>query len=261
MFLFWKEFTRACGSGARWLLLEVISRAVTLLSSKSAVPAPDKDSVPLASLSSLLARLSMFEISSLKSNDSAEFVLSGGVADFFGYLKVSAPHLPRPQRPFSLIVDDHVTLDRTEKVEDGDVDTEGQRYPAPGDVLATILEASAGYRSSTEETVGEAPAIGAVVFHGFGGRPLAPLAAIAIAGVRSLNHDEGSSDGEGRRRNLIAAQALCVASTFVTAAAVKEDAKREELINTGNDLVAIFPAAILAVASEDKVNILKIFWH
>lgn len=231
------------------------------MSRKSTVPASDKDSVPPAVLASLLARLSMLELSSLKGGDSAEFGLSASVADLLGYLRVSAPHLPRRHRSFSLIVDDHLTVDRTDKVEGGDEDAEGQSYPAPGDVLVTVLEASAGYRYSTREIVGEGAAIGAVVFHGFGGRPLVPLAAIAIAGARSMNHDGGSPDGGGRGRDpSIAAQAFCVASTFMTAASVaateaKGDAKMGELVNTGNDLVAMFPAAIIAVASEDKVNI------
>lgn len=266
MLLFRKEFARTCGSGARWLLIEVTSRAVTLLSSNSAVPASDKDSVSPAVLSSLLARLSMLEISSLKRNDKAEVGLSASVADLLGYLRVSAPHLPRPLRPFSLIAGDHVTVDRTERVEGGDEDADEQRYPTPGDVLATVLEASAGSRRPTGELVEEgvvaSGAIGAVVLHGFGGRPLVPLAAIAIAGVRSLNESGGSAEGGGRMRDeaSLAAQALCVASTFVTAAAgaateAKGDAKREEFINTGDDLVAMFPASILAVASEDKVDI------
>ena len=264
-----KNLAQTCGPGARWLLLEVTSRALALLSSRS-VPPSDTSEAAVTTLASLLASLSMLEMSRQQRGGGSTEAGAASASHLLGYLRTTAPYLPRPARPFSLVACDHFTSQPFQPIEgDEDVDSTAQQgwlsCPSSGDVLSSALDISASHGDADEAA---SRAICAILLRGFGGRPLLPLAAIAIAGVCASDADgEGLGVSNGvlvRDREARAAQALCVAATFVMAAAksfaVGDKAEGEiaamdkGAMKMAGDLVLVFPAAVLAVASEDKVR-------
>lgn len=228
-------------------------------------------------LASLLARLATFELRLRPDafGEGSGSTVAGGAAasaaaptDLLRCLKVCAAHLPRPERPSSLFSEDHLTL---EAFSGGDA---GIASPLLlGDVLVSVLRATqSSSAGGAQEEGGEGSrsgaweVVGAVVFHGYGRRPLSALAAIAIAGVsdpRGQKNSDGvvvvGGDDDGERL-VGASRALNVAATFVKAEAVAAEAggevddDGERLREAERDLVAVFPAAMLAFTSDDKVG-------
>lgn len=227
-------------------------------------------------LATLLACMSVFEL-----HLNVEGPGAVGAAGILRYLRVCATYLPRPEHAFSLHADDHLTLPAAQLPASDNPASSGTASaatsvtastvttsPVLGDVLVSVLMATtAVLERSASGAVWEA--VSAVILQGYERRPLSALAAVAINGVSSTE-----SGGESRRsarqhkRNgvsdkvVAAARALCVASTFVKAnaeAVVAGDAvdNEEFFIAAKKDLVAVFPAAVLAVASDDKVCFIK----
>ena len=201
-------------------------------------------------LASLLARLATYELrqrpNAFRAEGSDLKVTAAAPVDLLECLRISAAHLPNPERPSSLFSEDHLTLASSPSVD-------GSACPLSlGDVLVSVLTATPGdgvHEDGKEENrSGVSEVVGAVVFHGYGRRPLSALAAIAIAGVSAPPGWNSSGDGE---RLVSASRALCVAATFVKAV-VEDDG--EHLLSTERDLVAVFPSAMLAVTSDDKVG-------
>lgn len=248
------------GPGGRWLVLEAISRAIPLV---EAGGVGNPIAASRSKLSSLLGSLATLELGLQEQTSSAigdgEASVSAGCGDLVGYLELCSPYLPRSARPFSLFNEDHVT--RAVSMETCDeqdcVASSGvaeQHRPLLGDVLVTLLKATvpevhsdARDNGRREEAVRSA--VTAVVMHGYGRRPLPALAAVAIAG--SSSHADRKSRRLVDGGKVAAARALCVAATFVRAAA--DCGTAESAADTGRDLLATFPAALLAVVSKDEV--------
>lgn len=239
----------ASDAAARWLLLECVSRAVPL-----AVTMDDDSDDSARRLASLLARLATFELcqrpDAFRAEGSGLTVTAAAPADLLKCLRISAAHLPRPERPLSLFSEDHLTLASSPGVD------AGSACPLSlGDVLVSVLTATPGdgaHEDGEENRSDVSEVVGAVVFQGYGRRPLSALAAIAIAGVCAPPGWNSRDDGD---RLVSASRALCVAATFVKAeaAAVVED-DGEHMRSSERDLVAVFPAAMLAITSDDKVG-------
>lgn len=248
-------------AGARWFLLECISRAVPLSATTNNTSSEEEASTS-ARLASLLARLATFELR-LRPDAFAEPSSSGSgttatavalsPTDLLRCLQVCAANLPRPERPSSLFSEDHVTVASSGE--------RGAEIASPlllGDVLVSVLKATSAAAEGEDNRSSAWEVVGAVVFHGYGRRPLSALAAVAIAGIsasRGASGGEGDADGE---RVVSATRALCVAAAFVKAEVVATEAGGgecgEELRDAERDLVAVFPAAMLAVTSEEKVG-------
>lgn len=284
------------GPGARWLLLEIVFRAVALASSTCSTPS-NKSASPsendnTARLSSLLAGLSTFELfmrpgllSSVSENCEADGAFCAAeAADLLRYLQACAPHLSRTSRPSSLFGSDHLSgvndspgaggLDASQS---GGENVEFRTIPSPllGDVLVSVLRATG---STSDYGVGGckevSQALSAVVLRGYGGRPLPALAAMAIMGVSTVRRASNDlphlqhrrSRGKGNEvvtgsYSIAAPRALCVAATFVKAAAEATitQGEQDEGSNSGlervkRDVVSVFPAALLAVSSDSKVG-------
>lgn len=249
--------------------MDATSRAVPLAAATPGDAAPR-----LASLLACLAKLEL-RLRSGGYPDNRTRSASVGSADLLRYLRVSAPHLPRPDRPLSLVGADHLSASESPRghCEDGGGDEHKAAFgasasgsPRLGDVLLSVLEATAPESNGRGAgNVAVSDAVSAVVLHGYGRRPLLPLAAVAIRGASSPAVRDGASvarrHGRGcRDENAVAAaRALCVAATFLTAAAgtAKErgpGAGEDSATVMGEDVVSVFPAAVLAVAADDKVN-------
>lgn len=209
-------------------------------------------------------------LSASPDGDSGKGGTAVGAADLLRYLRACAAHLPRPQRPSSLVAEDHLASAVSSSVGGNRDTSRGNAVvvtPAPllGDVLVSILTATAEAGSRGGATaVWEA--VSAVVLHGYERRPLPALAAVAIDGVTVAGRrGRGGAAQQQRRRGgvddakvVAAARALCVAATFVRAAAEAvasgDTVEDEESSKTAEgDIVAVFPAAVLAVASDDEV--------
>lgn len=244
-------------AAARWLLLECVSRAVALA---AATDGNRGDSA--RRLASLLGSLATFELRLRPDAFHAEgsgstFTAGAAPTELLECLRVCAAHLPRPERPSSLFSDDHLTPASPQEGE-----AEIASSLSLGDVLVSVLRATPSAGAGAHEDGGEEgrsgawEVVGAVVLHGYGKRPLSALAAVAIAGVSSpRGRNSGDDDGE---RLVSASRALCVAATFVKAEAVAMKSEggddEEHLLSAERDLVAVFPAAMLAVTSDDEVG-------
>lgn len=233
-----------------------------------------------SSLATLLACVATFELnlrpnafSHEKEKGDADGGGAVGATGILRYLRVCATQLPRPEYPSSLHAEDHLTVP-TAALSAADNDSAPgaggaaavPASPMLGDVLVSVLKATA----AAAEGAGSGAvweAVSAVVLEGYERRPLCPLAAVAINGVSpSEPGREGRRSARQQRRGggvdgkvVAAARALCVAATFVRAAAeaaTAGDAVEDEasMAAAGKDLVAVFPAAVLAVASDDKVR-------
>lgn len=244
-------------AAARFLLLECVSRAVPLAA------ATDGNSGDSARrLASLLASLATFELRLRPDAFHAEgsgspVAAAAAPTELLECLRVCAAHLPRPERPLSLFSDDHLTLASPQGEE-----AESASSLSLGDVLVSVLRATPSAGAGAQGDGGEEgrsgawEVVGAVVFHGYGRRPLSALAAVAISGV-SAPRGRNSGDADDGERLVSASRALCVAATFVKAEAVAMETgggdDEEHLRSAERDLVAVFPAAMLAVTSDDKV--------
>lgn len=197
-----------------------------------------------------------------------------GAAGILRYLRSCASHLPRPEHPSSLYAEDHLTVPAAGlPAFDDNAAASGRggaagatTSPVLGDVLVSVLKATAAVpESAGSGAVWEA--VSAVVLQGYERRPLSALAAVAINGI-SPSESGGESrrsarqqrrGGDGVDGKVVAAtRALCVAATFIRAAAEASVAgstvnDEESMATAEKDLVAVFPAALLAVASDDKV--------
>ncbi|CAM9175365.1 unnamed protein product [Ectocarpus sp. 12 AP-2014] len=263
-----------CGAGGRWLILECTFRALNLASASSSsggiAKARAAATAAASSLSSLLASLAASELglrphllSAGPDGDDNKGVGAVGAADLLRYLRACAAHLPRPERSSSLFVEDHLAVSASTPSAGGDSVTV---TPAPllGDVLVWVLTATAEAGSKGgASAVWEA--VSAVVLHGYERRPLPALAAVAIGGVTvagrrgrgvAARQHPRRGGGVDEAKVVAAARALCVASTFVRAAAEAvaggDTVEDESSKAAERDIVAVFPAAILAVASDDE---------
>lgn len=265
----YQALAKTSGSGGGWLFLESLSRAVSVASSRADSGTSKAKAAAKAAASNLacaLGAVAMVELrlrpdvfSSAERDDGVDCGVEVGGGDLLRYLRACAAHLPRPDRRLSLHAQDHLTVSSSA----GET-AAATPEPLLGDVLVSILKAmtDGGGAGSAWH------AVSAVVLHGYERRPLSALAAIAIDGVSSLaaaaaggqrprgirQHRRAADDGKA----VAAARALCVAATFVQAAA--EAAAAGDAVDDGEsssqaegDLVAVFPAAVLAVACEDKV--------
>ncbi|CBJ49062.1 conserved unknown protein [Ectocarpus siliculosus] len=272
-----------CGAGGRWLVLECTYRALNLASASSSgggnAKARAAATAAASSLSSLLASLATSELrlrphllSASPDGDDAKVVGAVGAADLLRYLRACAAHLPRLERSSSLFAEDHLAASAATPSVGGNCDTSvgGDGFavtPAPllGDVLVSVLTATAeGGSKGGATAVWEA--VSAVVLHGYERRPLPALAAVAIEGVTVAGRrGRGVAARQQPRRGggvddaklVAAARALCVAATFVRAGA--EAVASGDTVEDGEsskaaerDIVAVFPAAVLAVASDDE---------
>lgn len=264
------------GPGGRWLVMESISRAVSLAAAISGSGSSSPRAARKAAafkLAALLASLTMSEVRLRPNAFSMEICEAGsacgvGASGLLRYLRVCAAHLPLPERPSSLYAEDHLTP----SVND-DAPTAGQGNvaaadPLLGDVLVSILKATATVPEGTGSgAVWEA--VSTVVLHGYERRPLCALAAIAVDGVssslvlarqglRSSRQQRRDCSGVADGKVVAAARALSVAATFVRATAEALSAEKtigdnDQSATAKRELVAVFPAAVLAVASDDKV--------
>ncbi|CAM9439904.1 unnamed protein product [Ectocarpus sp. 6 AP-2014] len=271
-----------CGAGGRWLILECTYRALNLASASSSgggnAKARAAATAAASSLFSLLASLATSELrlrphllSSSPDGDDAKVVGAVGAADLLRYLRACAAHLPRTERSSSLFAEDHLAASASAPSVGGNVDTsvggDGSAVtPSPllGDVLVSVLTATAeGGSKGGATAVWEA--VSAVVLHGYERRPLPALAAVAIEGVTVAGRrGHGVSRQQPRRvggvdeaKLVAAARALCVAATFVRAAAeavASGDTVEDEESSKAaeRDIVAVLPAAVLAIASDDE---------
>lgn len=271
-----------CGAGGRWLILECTYRALNLASASSSSGGNSKARVAAtaaaSSLSSLLASLATLELglrphllSAGPDGDDAKCVGAVGATDLLRYLRACAAHLPRPDRPSSLFAEDHLAASAVTPSVGGNSDTSGGDgvavTPAPllGDVLVSVLTATAeGGSKGGDSAVWEA--VSALVIHGYERRPLPALAAVAIEGVTvagrrgrgvAARQQPIRGGGVDKAKVVAAARALCVAATFVRATAeavaagdVIEDEEASKAAE--RDIVAVFPTAVLAVASDDE---------
>lgn len=254
------------GPGARWLVLEVISRAISLAEPAGSA-SPDL-AASCGRLSALLARLATLEPGlqdrSLPALGDGDASVLASISDLVGYLKTCAPYLARSARPCSVFSGDHVSEkapiptgdDGQEEACVASRDVAEQQSPLLGDVLVTVLKASVTTKNSKATDIERREdavrsAVTAVVLHGYGRRPLPALAAVAISGGSSswVDRESRRAADDGK---VAAARALCVAAAFVRAAA--ESGLAESASLTNRDLVATFPAALLAITSKDKVS-------
>lgn len=211
-------------------------------------------------------------------------------ADVLAFLTVCAPHLPCSERPLSLFAVDHMCSHLADGSNARDVSSktlggvlqavlEGASIYEPEE---QSIKSSGRSRSSGTGMVDDgqkarvnrlfSEAVSSIlVAHGGCGvdserksRPLLLVAALAISGVS--RGEMSSKTLDGRRQDEImvnaSARALCVAATLVRAAAESEghctktasqEVKSASDSVTANDLVTIFPVAILASACEDEV--------
>lgn len=256
--------------------MESVSRAVSLATASSG-NARVTSKAAASKLAALLAGVVMFELR-LRPNafsstrGDAESRCTVGSADLLRYLRVCAAHLPRPERPSSLYAEDHLTAAMRPSVNDDDRALSRGDVAATelllGDVLVSILKATAAVPEGTGSgAVWEA--VSAVVLHGYQRRPLCALAAVAVDGISSLVGERESRRSSRQQwrgyssvtdgKVLAASRALCVAATFVRATAEAASAgdtidDDKHFASAERDLVAAFPAAVLAVASDDKVR-------
>lgn len=255
----------ACDFGARWLVEESLSRAISLATSNA------------SDLASLLAHLATGELR-LRGDAEAGGSVSPvrvGSADILGYLEMCASHLARPERPLSLFREDHLSSPLLEKNGCDAHEDVGANAMFPlrlGDMLASALRTTAPESIDDAGTNADGQGcVSTMVLQGYGYRPLPALAAIAVAGASvSLSMDERfpKQDHHQRQhtsqRDLVttAAQALRVAATFVRAASEAGGRTRGSTGHASNaaDIVAVFPAAIIAVVAEDKVMTSKLFF-
>lgn len=258
--------------------MEAVSRAVSVSASRSRVGFSHHGKGSKGSalkLAALLASMAMFELRfrpAVFSTNSEGTSCTVGASVLLRYLQVCAVHLPRPARPLSLFAEDHLTASMTPPM-DNDVSQPVEVYkyavePLLGHVLVSVLGATAiGTEGSANDASWEA--VCAVVLHGYECRPLCALAAVAIEGVsvslvsgrqarRASRQQRRGGTGADDGKVFAASRALCVAATFVRATAeavsavdgIKVDGSTFE----ARDLVAAFPAALLAVASDNKVR-------
>lgn len=272
-----QTLAQSAGPGGRWLVMESVSRAVSLATASSG-SAHVASKAAASKLAALLARVAMLELrlrpnAFFSEKGDAQNSCAVGGSDLLRYLRVCAAHLPRPERPSSLYAEDHLTaVAQPSSNDDPPAPSTGivaDADPLLGDVLVSILKATAVVPEGTGSgAVWEA--VSAVVLHGYRRRPLCALAAVAVDGISSslVYGREGRRSSRQQRRGytgvadgkvLAASRALCIAATFVRAT--------EEAVSAGDtiddddnyasaerDLVAVFPAAVLAVASDDKVR-------
>ena len=273
------------GPGGRWLVLESVSRAASLASVTSSGGAKKSRAAAEAAaskLADLLACAAIFELRVRPDALSSEKgVLDGdgavGAAGLLRYLRVCAAHLPRPEHASSLYAEDHLTVSpaaSSSPVDKPPASASGgagvaavTSPPLLGDVLVSILHATVAVPEGTgSKAVWEA--VSAVVLHGYERRPLSALGAVAINGILpSVSGGQGKGrrggrqqkrDGGAERKVVAATRALCVAATFVRAASEAAETgetvdAEDYMVSAEKDLVAVFPAAMLAVASDDKV--------
>ncbi|CAM9545090.1 unnamed protein product [Scytosiphon promiscuus] len=272
------------GSGGRWLILESLSRGVSIAAAGSDSGAPRAKAAAKAAVStlaSLLAAVAMYELRrrpeafspSADREHGGDGTVEVGGADLLRYLRACAAHLPRPDHPSSLHAEDHLTTAAPAVVSSRQDETVVTPDPILGDVLVSILEATAAAAATAAPDGGSGAgaawrAVSAVVLHGYERRPLSALAAIAIHGASSVMAAAGAG-GQGRRKArrqrsvvdagkaVAAARALCVAATFVRAAAEAAAAgdiagDERSTAEAEGDVVAVFPAAVVAAASCDK---------
>ncbi|CAM9117936.1 unnamed protein product [Choristocarpus tenellus] len=203
-------------------------------------------------------------------------------AVLLGYLRGVAPGLPRPERPFSLFPGDHLGVVR-------DVNGGVEELTA-GAILLMLLEAmdETGREKKGAETEGSIVAwegAGSILLNCYEMRPLPVLAALTLGSlyttptpsqdvgvesndntpvlIKNSHHNRGwrgdkstsksreESSREGvDKAETSASKSLCVASTFIKAAAeasstVGGDGVRE-------DIVGMFPVVLLALLSDRK---------
>ncbi len=271
--------------------MESVSRAVSLASasvtsSSGASKSQQAAKVAASKLADLLACVATFELrlrpGALSSEIGGDVGGVVGAAGLLRYLRVCAAHLPRPEHACSLFAEDHLTvLAPASSAPDENPNPPAPAYsgysgglvaavttsPRLGDVLVSVLQATAAVpEGSGSKEVWEA--VSAVLMTGYERRPLSALGAVVVNGIsRSTSGKQGGRGtrqqrrgGGGAERKVVAAnRALCVAAAFVRAAA--EAAESGETIDEENhmasaekDLVAVFPAAMLAVSSDDKVQ-------
>lgn len=259
-----------------------MSRAVSLASSSSSTGTQKARATAKAaasSLATLLACVATFELhlrpsafSDDKVHVDADSAGAVGGTGILRYLRVCATHLATPEHPSSLHADDHLTVPAVGMAaSDNSPSASGTgaaavtTTPVLGDVLVSVLKATAAVpESAGSGAVWEA--VSAVVLLGYEQRPLSALAAVTINGVSPSDAGGGSrrsarqqKRGGGTDAKVVAAtRALCVAATFVRAAAEAAFAgdsvnDEESMAVAETDVVAVFPAAMLAVASDDKV--------
>lgn len=226
-----------------------------------------------SNLATLLACVSIYELH-LRPHAFVESAGAVGSAGILRYLRVCATNLPRPAHPTSLHAGDHLAVSTAASLpSDDDPPASGiaaggdsTTSPVLGDVLESVLKATAALPEGTGSgAVWEA--VSAVVLDGYERRPLSALAAFAINGVSESDRRSGRQQRRGGGgvdgKIVAAARALCVAATFIRAAAeaaVAGDTVKDEESMTAaeKDLVAVFPAAVCAVASADKVRSLNL---
>lgn len=252
-----------------------MSRAVSLASASSNTgtqKARATAKVAASNLATLLACTATLELrlrpSAFSDKGNEESAAAVGGTGILRYLRVCATHLPKPKHPSSLHAEDHLTVPAValSSPDSAAVTTS----PVLGDVLVSVLNATAAVPESARSgAVWEA--VSAVVLQGYEQRPLSALAAVAINGV-SRPESGGESRGSARQqkrggsvdaRVVAATRALCVGATFVRAAAEASVAgntvnDEESMAAAQKDLVAVFPAAMLAVSSDDKVCYLEV---
>lgn len=237
-----------------------------------------------SSLAILLACVATFELhlgphafSDEKGDRDVKSAGAVGATGILRYLRVCATHLPKPEHPSSLHAEDHLSQVPVAALSASDDDASASHTgafgvtavttsPVLGDVLVSVLKATA----SVPERPGSGAvwgAVSAVILEGYERRPLSALAAVAIDAVsRSESGEESHRSARQHKRGgggvdakvVAATRAFCVAATFVRAAAeaaVAGDTVEDEksMAAVEKDLVAVFPAALLAVASDDKV--------
>lgn len=269
------------GAGGRWLVLESLSRAVNLAYGNSSTGTHKARAAAKAAasrLAILLACVATFELHLRPhafSEERGDLGSAGavGATGILRYLRVSATQLPRPKHPWSLLAEDHLTVPvaaLSASDDDASASCAGSAAvitsPLLGDVLVSVLKATAAVSESTGSGAVWG-AVSTVVLEGYERRPLAALAAVAINAVslselgrdsrRSARQQKrsGGSGGGVDAKVVAATRALCVAATFVRAAAEAAVAgdSEESMAAVEKDLVAVFPAALLAVASDNKV--------
>eukprot|EP00903_Cladosiphon_okamuranus_P012984 g12116.t2 len=274
----WQVLSRTFGAGGRWLVLESVSRAVSLASASSSTgtqKARMAAKAAASSLAALLACVATFELDlrphAFDERVDVESAGAVGAAGILRYLRVCATHLPKPERPWSLHTEDHLSQAHVaaQSAFDDTSSASGAgaaavtTSPLLGDVLVSVLKATA----AVPERAGNAAvwgAVSAVIVEGYERRPLPALAAVAINAVsRSESGGESRRSARQHKRGgvdakvVVATRALCVAATFVqaTAEATVAGGKEEDedrMAAAEKDIVAVFPAALLAVASDDK---------
>eukprot|EP00752_Nemacystus_decipiens_P002133 g2034.t1 len=273
--------SRTSGACGRWLILESLSRAVSLTSASCGTGSQNARAtakVAVSKLATQLACVATFELhlrpsafSDEKGKGNAETAAAVGATGILRYLRVCATHLPMPDKSSSLHAADHLTVPAVALSASDNASASGAgaaavtTSPVLGDVLVALLKATA----AVPESAGSGPAweaVSAVVLQGYEQRPLPALAAVAINGVSPSGVEakihrlvrQQKRGGGGVDAHVVAAtRALCVAATFVRAAgeaaAAGDVVKDEEsMAAAAKDLVAVFPAALLAVTSDDK---------